>query len=236
MTKKIISNEELIVHIDKYFYEVNHEHIKCLKFTCIAKYLSMVTGFVIPEQKIRRNKEIADYINKLKSKNRKIIESNAIVFVPLDVTKFINKNSNSSLLKKSLLDRDQYYKSICDSAVRIANEDILLNKKIFELTNIYKTLKTENQIKTDQLNVAHEEIKNLKIQIKKMKDILQDSVYPEIANELLREIGLIKGGENIINTTSYPVIEDTDSVIGFIKKNEGKYSDNNLIQGLFDEI
>ncbi len=236
MAKKKISNEERIAHIDKYFYEINHEQIKCLKYTDIAEYLSKVTGFTTMEYDIRRNKEISAYIQGLKSQARKAIERDAIVFVPLDVTKFIHKNGNPSSLKKALLERDQYYKSICELACSTTDEDILLNKKISDLTEANKVLKAEVQKVTDELATAHEETKNLKNQIKRVKDILCDNVYPEIANELLREIGLLKGGEDIINTSSYPVIGDTDSIIGFITKNEARYSDSNVIQGLFDKL
>lgn len=86
------------------------------------------------------------------------------------------------------------------------------------------------------MDKANKEIINLRKQINKMKDILKNYVYPEIANELLREANLIKGGEEIINTSSYPIIEDDDSVTDFIVKNQEKYSDNNVIQGLFNKI
>lgn len=236
MAKKKIPNEELIIHINKYFYEINHEQIKCLKYTNIAEYLSKVTNSVMMEYDIRRNKEITDYIHTLKSQARKNIEKDAIVFVPLEVTNFINKNNNPASLKKALVERDQYYKSICESASTIAGEDELLNKKISDLITVNKALKADIQEKADQLDAAHEEVKILKSQLKRFKDILEDSVYPEIANELLREVGLLKDGEEIVNTASYPVIEDTDSIIGFIKKNEEKYSENKVIQGLFDKI
>jgi hypothetical protein len=236
MAKKKLSTEELIFHIDKYFYEINHEQIKCLKYTDIAEYLSKATGFAILEYDIRRNKEIASYVQGLKSQARKAIEKDTIVFVPLDVSKFINKNGNPNLLKRALLERDQYYKGICESACTTVGEGIRLNKKMTDLIAANKVLKTEGQKMTDDLATAQEEIKILKNQIKRMKDILRENVYPEIANELLREMGLLNGGEDIINSSSYRVISDTDSIIGFINKNKERYSDNNVIQRLFDKL
>lgn len=236
MAKQKKSNEELITLIDKYFFEVNHEQIKCLKYTDIAAYLSKITGSVIMEYDIRRNKEIASYIKKLKSDSKKLNESNALVYIPLDVTMFIHKNNNPYLLKKSLLERDQYYQSIYSTACEISSENNLIEKKLSELLEANKALKLEIKEQNDHINMIYNENKNLKIQLIRLRDIVKDSVYPEIANELLREISFLEDGEKIINTSSYKVINDTDSLISLIQKNEAKYSDNNVIQGLFDKL
>lgn len=159
-----------------------------------------------------------------------------IVFVPLNVTRFIDKNSNQSALKKALIERDQYYKNVCESAYQTIQENILLNKKYSELIELNKSLKMDNKIKTEELNIAHGDFKTLTLQLKRMQDILKKSVYPEIANELLRDMGLLKGGDDIINAATCPVIKDNDSVIDYIKNNEKKYSDNNVIQGLFNKL
>lgn len=148
MTHKKLSNEEyvqLIKQIDKYFYEINREQLKCLKFTEIAKYLSKIKGYDIPEQFIRRNKEISGYVEKLKSQTRNAIQSNAIVYVRLDVNQFLQKNHTTTSLKKALIERDQYYNSICELAFKISNEDRLLNKKLLEKTESNKALIEENQ-------------------------------------------------------------------------------------------
>jgi shikimate kinase len=236
MIKTKLSNDDIIILIDKYFFEINREQLKSLKFTKIAEYLSQRTGLNIPEDKIRRDKKISAHVKELKNQARNSIQSTSIVYVPLDVRQFLDKNRTTSSLKKVLIERDQYYKSICELALKISDEDRLLIKKVSELSESIKALKEENQNKIDLLDEANRNIIYLRKQFEKLKNILKNSVYPEIANELLREVNLIKDGERMIYTTSYPVIEDNDSMLNCIIKDEEKYSENNIIQGLFNKI
>lgn len=70
-----------------------------------------------------------------------------------------------------------------------------------------------------------------------MLNVLKVHVYPEIANELLRKNRLLDGGDQIISPKGFKnVIQDQDSILMAIKKNEENKTNFSVLNDLFDKI
>ena len=123
-------------------------------------------------------------------------------------------------MKQALTDLSQYYKKIADLAISY-------KKEADELREKYSALKGESEV----LRTSLIEGKVLQEENQKLRDIITTSVYPEIANELLKAEGLLKLDHSIITddflTNS---IVTADTRIDFSEGKEEKKSpdDSNL--------
>ena len=110
-----------------------------------------------------------------------------ISYKTLDVENFMRTNRTPRAMKAALMELNRHYKRIVKVALQFKDEAETLrerNKKV-EL----KIEKAENEEK---------EMKELQDEVVKLRSILKTSVYPEIANELLREEGLLKSDTKVI--------------------------------------
>ena len=232
---KKISTEELLSLIDNYFLTM-HKDITSLKYSKISLYLKK-QGHKVEEYDIRRNVEVVNHLSNLRSSEENIIFNNIVVFKNIDVDDFLIKNNSISELKKALTNRDNYYEKVCSSATIIIEQNKELKEKNIKISKENEQLRQENDLLIHQLKNEKKKNRELCISVKLLKNLMKTNVYPEIANELLRENGLLEGGEDIISEEGKEkILSDTDSIINTIKNTEKMKSQNTIIQGLFDKI
>ncbi len=145
----------------------------------------------------------------------------------------------------ALTELDTYYKSICDNALIMQKEAVSYKTKLD-----YASKKVENLTdKLQSLSNTNKELKQqnheLSQQLDAHKKVLLQYVYPDIATELLKEQGLIKGdvescitdqalSEHIISPTSS--IQSLESEDKIPEKQANNSSESNIIQGLFNNL
>lgn len=228
--------------IEEYFKSINYNP-KLLKYSLIANYLQL-NNYNVKEYDIRRDKEVCKYIEQLIEKysiDSQLKEN--FVFKNLDVDELIKNNSSLPHLKRALIERDTYYSNLYDSVCRLNNDYLILENKYNDLQNDYNTKQQDYDdecLVTENLN---SELKLLKKENKLLRKILKTNVYPEIANELLKEQGVLSGGNSYITPEGKSkIISDSTSIVSFIKTNDNipdkaNESDNNaVIKMLYDKI
>lgn len=239
---KKIQSETLIKLIHQY-YQDNDKNPKLLRYSDIAGYLQQ-SGYDIKEYDIRRNKEVSTFIKQLIENTSLQYQINKVfVFKNLDVDEFIKKNSSLPALKKALVERDCYYHKLYEAVCNFNNEHTALKNKILNLEHEISLLIQENTHINAQKVSYIDSLHNLKTENKMLRNILKTNVYPEIANKLLKEQGLIKGGDEIISAESHKqLISDSTSIISAIQNNESvrekpiKSEHGSVVQTLFDQI
>ena len=112
----------------------------------------------------------------------------------LDVDSFMMTNRTPSSIKAALVELSQYYKDIVDAATNIKSEYDTLKKELNQLTAKYREQSSDKLA----LDKTSEEKRQLEIENQKLQSILKTSVYPEIANELLKAEGLLKSDNKVI--------------------------------------
>ena len=137
-------------------------------------------------------------------------------------------NDTESKLRNALIQLDNSYEEVCMSATKIYEENRRIRERNNKLLVANRKLKSEiseqhstknTSIKTE--STLKKEIKALKNRIRVLLDIINTNVYPEIANELLAEKGLIKMNNSIIsNSGKTNIMNDNESIISFINKRE----------------
>lgn len=194
---KLISDEALIQCFDEYFIETCKGNTSCIKFSDLEKYVkNKYEG--VTARLIRRNAALRAHINELEVKEKEKGHP-VLAFKDIDVDTVCRKSTNVNYLREFLSEMNQRYKSVYESAQMIYQENKKLKKQVEKL----KTEKDENVQRAEELVEAKKEgrneLKALRNENKALRDLVDTYVYPEIANALLKEKGLLKGGSDIID-------------------------------------
>ncbi|MCD1277290.1 hypothetical protein [Streptococcus sinensis] len=207
--KKLISDEELIEMFEHYLEEKCNSNINLFKIPQFGEHLRTNGYSKVADTTIRRNDAFRGLLADLKAQSDDEDFQTIITYKTLDVENFMRTNRTSRAMKVALMELNRHYKRIVEVALQFKDEaDKLreINKKL-EL----KTEKAENDKK---------EMKELQDEVVKLRSILKTSVYPEIANELLREEGLLKSDTTKVIADEFLVsqIITTDTEIDFRKE------------------
>lgn len=232
------NTEEIIPLINKYWIERCDKNPLRLKYSMIAAYFAEM-GFNIKEYDLRRNVAIVNYIKSLKDGDHSEIcsDNTEIVFSSLDIDAFLNRNNDIYRLRKALADRDAYYSDICDFAIEVKKQTEQVKAEVKILKHINDTDKENITELCNNQNRILKENHEMKKKLTSMIQILKVHVYPEIANELLRDNQILSGGERIISPEGIEhIIKDQDSIITAIKLHEKNKSDTSVLHQLFDKI
>lgn len=194
-------NPSLLVELlEKYHLEFPNKKIK---YAAFGRYVRS-KGIAIEDYLLRRYPEITELVEMINSEDSpsQMVAS----YLTLDVDLFLAKNSSKAKLKAALIQRDQYYKAMADAAASINATNDTLEKKNNEL-----------QIKINELTEELTDIKAIfnekEKMIVKLKRILNDYVYPEIANALLQQEGVLNVVADVIDGESlekHKISADTD--------------------------
>ncbi|GAX06871.1 hypothetical protein IWT25_02218 [Secundilactobacillus pentosiphilus] len=225
--KKLIDDTELLAKVGEFVVRRCDGDAERFRIPEFGDYLRQNGYPQIPDHLIRRRKIVSDKIASLKQSTSAEDQAVVTTFKNLDVESFLEKNHSQAALKRSLVERDTYYKTVCDSALRLVREGRTLidtnEQQVVQLTNF----KHKNEELNAQITKQQGEIKSLNEENSKLRAIIADDVYPEIANELLKSAGLLKNTPDIIKPETMTQIITADTPI----KSESK-----VIQGLFDKL
>lgn len=190
---KKITSEQLILMIDK--YALNHPREK-ISIPALSNYL-IDNGFDVAPYLIRRDKAAREHIDKINSQDNEDIQRNVVTYHQLDIDNFVKTNSSIDKLRTALAQRDAYYASISNSAAIIFAENKELKSSIEYYRKEYEELKDKMQKK-----IQKDENKSIREKDKvilRLKKLLDEYVYPEVANLLLEKEGLLETVNTIID-------------------------------------
>lgn len=225
---KKMEDEDMLALVQKFYIEKCRSNPAKLKIPAIGNYIRSL-GYDIDDFLIRKNKIVREYIDSTKNTQVKTAVTRVAAHRDIDVDAFLAHNSSPQALRKALIDRDNYYGVIADSAVLIFKENETLGKKISELTKRVEEL--EERSMTAETSVAELSVENrgLKTMNRAYRKIIDTYVYPEIANELLKKEGiLLNTGEYVDPVkTEEKVIRADDDI---------KDITNSVVKDLYDRI
>lgn len=226
--KKLISDEELMLLFDNYLVEKCDGRIEMYKIPEFGTHLRS-TGFPnVSDRILRRNEYLSKHVESLREASFNEDFRIVAVFNTIDIEKFIAKNNTVSKMKQALSSLNMYYKSVCESAMRLNTA----GTKAIEMDEKKSRLISQLEKQVDEYNKDHMVMKDKLTDLEKenytLKKIIDTYVYPEIANELLEKAGLIKIEDKIIKDSALD--EDIIQASTKIK------SDSNVIKGLFNDF
>lgn len=225
---KKMDDDIMLSLAQQYYAEKCNGNVDLLTLPKIGEYIRSL-GHDVDNHLVRRNDKLKAYIDSLKEQNEKAKITTVSVFKDMDIDDFLKKNRTTQSLKKALVERQNYYMEVAHSASLIFDENKKLKKKLEklekEISSLEQELESAASAKKETLAGFHEAKRRVRI----LKDLVNTYVYPEIANELLVQRGILKNTEKIVDPK---VVEDK---IVKPSDNISKY-ESQLIKGLFDAL
>ncbi len=240
---KLIEDNVLLDLIKKYFYEECQGDAKKLKASKITKYINANGYPDYPATTLRRTPAAMKYIEDLKAAVTNEHYTTSVSYQTIDAALLVDSNRSRDTLIKAIMDRDNYYKMIADSAAQSFERYNALLKKYDAEAAAHKECEDALYALTEQQSENKKRIKELEKELKAYKSVVDNYVYPEIANELLVKEGAKRNTDEIIKTdalekdiitatTDIRKMTSTGSNAG-IDKGSKTRSKSNVIEGLF---
>lgn len=221
--KKYIDNQELLLLFEHYLLEHCSNNPRLFKIPQFGNYLRS-NGFPqVADTTIRRNKEFRQALNDKLELFEDDSYQTVITYKTLDVERFLMTNRTPKAIKSALVELNGHYKRIVDAAIAYKDEVESLKKRMEELKSEVAQLKESKYVFDEQARAN----KELEGENKKLRNLLKTSLYPEIANELLKEEGLLKFDHQTV-TKQYlkEQVITADSEISFIKNKTTEQNEN----------
>ena len=221
--KKYIDNQELLLLFEHYLLEHCSNNPRLFKIPQFGNYLRS-NGFPqVADTTIRRNKEFRQALNDKLELFEDDSYQTVITYKTLDVERFLMTNRTPKAIKSALVELNGHYKRIVDAAIAYKDEVESLKKRMEELKSEVAQLKESKYVFDEQARAN----KELEGENKKLRKLLKTSLYPEIANELLKEEGLLKFDHQTV-TKQYlkEQVITADSEISFIKNKTTEQNEN----------
>lgn len=187
--RKHIEDVEIIEHFEKYLQEECSNNVTLFKIPRFGDYLRK-NGFPsVADTTLRRNTGFREVLAERKAKYDEEEEEyrTVITYKTIDVDSFMATNRTPNAIRTGLSELNLYYKKVAEAALEFKNE----NEKLQD-----ETEKLKEQIQ--QLIQKETSRKALETKNIKLRALIKSSVYPEIANELLKEEGILQSEQQVI--------------------------------------
>lgn len=187
--RKHIEDVEIIEHFEKYLQEECSNNVSLFKIPRFGDYLRK-NGFPsVADTTLRRNTSFREVLAERKAKYEEEEEEyrTVITYKTFDVDSFMATNRTPNAIRTGLSELNLYYKKVAEAALEFKNENEKLQDENEEL---------KEQIQ--QLLQKETSRKALETENIKLRALIKSSVYPEIANELLKEEGILQSEQQVI--------------------------------------
>lgn len=230
--------DEIIKLLNEYRFENSGAKVTIPKF---GEYIRD-KGYAIEDHTLRRDDEFRAYLNKVNEDDENRLLNGVVTYRTLDADAFLAKNNSRSKLKEALTTRDRYYANIAARAADAIKAKRASDKKAQELEariSELEALVSELNTKLEDIKAKNtsEELKKKNETIRKLKNVLDDYVYPDAANAILKKEGILEVANSLVPEEvieSKTVSADTD-INKAPEKKLSKYDSVNSILGGFDE-
>ena len=173
----------LVEIVNDYYSNEARGDTRKLKYSNLAKYAEKI-GIHAAWYDFQRDQAVLRRIAELKADKHHDSKANAIpAYKSLDIEALLKHCGTFDTLKQKLFELDRYWKKIYDEAVKTASENSSFAEKVqrLEIENIDLSQKQEE---------ASRNVKILERENAYLRKIIRDSLYPSVANELLRQSNL----------------------------------------------
>ena len=198
--KSLIEEAELIKYIDRFLYEELNGVPNKLTAANISRYLKS-NGLNIEPRIISRDPAAMAHIKALKEAFAQADSITPVVFKPLDVDAFIKTNSSPQALKRALVERDQYYSDVADSASLITQKFHDIQTELDSVRAELADVKAKLTAAEERAALDSKEVKALKSNNHALKSTIDTYIKPAIANELLKRDGYLSSSTETLVTS-----------------------------------
>lgn len=161
-------------------------------------------GYDIKDHTLRRDEKFRECLNELNKEDDAKSLNDLVTYKTVDAEAFITKNNTKAKLKESITNRDNYYASIAANAVKAIqdrNESLERIKELeCEINEFKETIKElETKLQNEKSKVKEANTKEKDNTILTLKRILDDYVYPDMANAILKKEGILEVVNSLVS-------------------------------------
>lgn len=226
--KAKIEDTTLLNLLDQFFIGECNKDISKLKIPAFAEFVRQNGHEDIQDYLIRRNGAVRERIEQLKTDVDSAYQNCVVVFRNLDVDLFLSKNTSPAALKRALTERDNYYQQLAESAAYCIGKYNELKEQVAKLTTERETLHFENISYVAENKEMKTKLRKNHVEIQKLRTFIDTYINPEIANELLKQEGLLKISAGIVSEEA--IVEN------IVQSDSDITPKNNVVRSLFDKI
>ena len=193
--RKHIEDVEIIEHFEKYLQEECSNNVSLFKIPRFGDYLRK-NGFPsVADTTLRRNTSFREVLAERKAKYDEEEEYRTVItYKTIDVDSFMATNRTPNAIRTGLSELNLYYKKVAEAALEFKNSVEEIKNENEKLQDETEKLKEQIQ----QLLQKETSRKALETENIKLRALIKSSVYPEIANELLKEEGILQSKQQVI--------------------------------------
>lgn len=226
--KAIIDENTLLDLLDEFFIGKCNKDVSRLKIPAFADFVRMNGYEDVQDYIIRRNTAVRERMEQLKKDADHAYQSRAVVFRNLDIDSFLARNTSPASLKKALVERDHYYQQLSESAAYCIGKYNHLEEQLSKITSEKEALESENFLYAKENKHLRGKIQENQHEIQKLRAFIDTYINPEIANELLKQEGLLKTTADIVSAEAMER--------NVIRSDSDITPKNNIVRNLFDKI
>lgn len=228
---KAIEDSVLIELIKEYWGKNCCGDQRKLKLTAITRYINENGYPDYAVESLRRNENARAYIDVLARDSRDTAQRVVAAYKTIDIDVFLDTHKTRASLKQALTELDGYYSLVSEAAAAVEKRYRNLEKEYAALLQEVKNLSDEN-LRLSQLEEPMKaEIKSLKEEKRALQSVVNDYVYPDIANELLVRMGVLTNVDSVIKVSGLDEMLITGDTV--LDKNDKPVFGSNVIEGLF---
>lgn len=183
---KSITDEALLREVEA--YRVEHPD-SSITIPLLGTYLRG-KGYKVEDYTLRRNGRLRKYLEQLQSASDEQVVSDLVAYHTLNTNEFVLVNNTPDKLCKALIQRDQYYAGIAAKAVAAIKSRQKADAELAEAQSRIAELEAERAAMREK--DYERQIKERDAVIKRLKQILDDYIYPDAANAILIREGVLK--------------------------------------------
>lgn len=228
--RKTIESEDLIKLLDEYRLENPGVKIKIPNFGMYIRN----RGIEVQDHTIRRDKKFREYLDSVDKSTEEDVYHDLVTYRTIDIDAFLTRNNTKEKLKEAIIIRDRYYANVASRAAEAIREKNIAEEKVKKLEG--RIAELEEQINCVQAKADNADIRKKNDVISKLRAILYSYIYPDAANAILKEQGILEIVNSVIPDE---IMEEkmihADTKIKDEKIKNSKYNSVNELLGGFDE-
>ena len=196
----------MLVHLVEEYYETkaNGDPTR-LKFTDIAAF-AREKGYAVESYDLRRDENVRRKLEELKALHDQTEAEQFIsAYRNLNVDELFRHAGGIEELKSSIRSLDAYWRRIYDDSIAVKRENERLSQKVDKRQEVQK-LRDEVAALAGMQTQLQDENKRLSAENAYLKHVLRSSLYPAVAQELLRQDNLPVPEIHVVRPEALPTL------------------------------
>lgn len=200
--KKTYNTEEMIGMLNEYRMQKPGISLTIPKF---VEYLES-KGYMVGSYTLRRDEKFREYLESMNESEAENEYNDLVTYRTIDAQAFIEHNKTVPKMKEALVNRDRYYSKIASKAVRAIKEKNENLRKIEELEDrireLEQTIEEMNAAEKMKKSTDGSELQEKNMRIIKLRGILDDYIYPDMANAILKKEKILEAVNSVVSDES----------------------------------